>query len=100
MPCRAYSTAISRVSASTPPFEAVYALCEVAEPMTATNDAVLMMAPPPARSSAGTPYLQPRKTPFRFTAITWSKTASSVSTTEPSASGKIPALLNSTCSAP
>ena len=46
------------------------------------------------------PYLQPRNTPFRLTAMTRSNTASSVSTTEPSSSGKIPALLNSTCRAP
>ena len=100
MPCRAYSTAISRVIASTPPLLAVYAICDVAAPITATNDAVLMIEPPPARSSAGMPYLQPRKTPFRFTAITWSKTSSGVSTGEPSCAGKMPALLKSTCSAP
>ncbi len=68
----------------------------MAAPSTATKDAVLTMEPPPARSSAGIPNLQPRKTPLRFTAITWSKTASGVSTGEPSASGKIPALLKST----
>ena len=31
--------------ASTPPFDAVYEICEVAEPITATNDAVLMIDP-------------------------------------------------------
>src|SRR5215813_7086837 len=59
-----------------------------------------MIEPPPARSSAGMPYLQPKKTPFRFTPMTRSKVPSSVSSTEPSSSGKMPALLNSTCSAP
>jgi hypothetical protein len=50
---RANSTAISRVIASTPPLLAVYAICGTAAPITATNDAVLMIEPPPARSSAG-----------------------------------------------
>ena len=33
--------------ASTPPFEAVYEICEVADPSTATNEAVLMIDPRP-----------------------------------------------------
>ena len=47
IPLRAYSTAISRVIASTAPFDAVYAVCDVAAPSHATNDATLMMDPPP-----------------------------------------------------
>ena len=100
MPWRAYSTAISRVIASTPPLLAVYAICEVAAPTTATNDAVLMIEPPPASSMAGMPYLQPRNTPLRFTLMTCSQTSSEVSGGEPSASGKIPALLNRMWSPP
>ena len=34
--------------ASTPPLEAVYEICEVAEAIVATNDAVLMIEPLPA----------------------------------------------------
>ena len=45
MPCRANCTPSSRVIASTPPFDAVYEICDVAEPSTATNDAVLMIEP-------------------------------------------------------
>lgn len=35
--------------ASTPPLDAVYEICEVAAPILATNDAVLMMEPLPWR---------------------------------------------------
>lgn len=35
--------------ASTPPLDAVYEICEVAAPMIATNEAVLMMEPRPWR---------------------------------------------------
>ena len=45
MPCRANCTPSSLVIASTPPFDAVYEIWEVAEPITATNDAVLMIEP-------------------------------------------------------
>ena len=60
---RACTTASSRVSASTAPFEAVYATCGVAAPTLATKLAVLTTLPPPARRRAGTPYLQPFNTP-------------------------------------
>jgi hypothetical protein len=56
---RAYSTAISRVIARTAPFEAVYAVCEVAAPIQATNEATLMTEPPPDPMIAGIPYLHP-----------------------------------------
>src|SRR5579884_157890 len=55
---RANSIAISRVIDRTPPLLAVYAICDVADPMRATNDAILMIDPPPLRSSAGIAYLQ------------------------------------------
>ena len=55
MPRRAYSTAISRVIASTPPLLAVYAICAVAAPMIATNDATFTIDPPPESSMAGMP---------------------------------------------
>ena len=93
MPLRAYSTAISRVIASTAPFDVVYAVCDVAAPIHATNDATLMIEPPPVSSIAGMPYLQPNATPFTFTASTRSQIASVVRCTEPSSAGMIPALL-------
>jgi hypothetical protein len=68
----------------------------VAAPITATKEAVLMIDPPPERSNAGMPYLQPRKTPLRFTEMISSNTDSGVSTGEPSCSGKMPALLKTT----
>ena len=59
----------------------------------ATKLAMLMIEPPPAAIMAGMAYLQPRKTPRTLTAMTLSQVATSVSTTEWSASGMIPALL-------
>ena len=52
-----------------------------------------MTEPPPASVRWGMPYLQQRETPFRLTSSTRWNTASSISTMEPSSSGKIPALL-------
>lgn len=49
MPSRANCTPSSRDMASTPPLEAVYEICEVAAPIRATKDAVLMMEPLPWR---------------------------------------------------
>ena len=54
---------------------------------------MLMIDPPPCSTIGGIAYLQPRKTPRTLTAMTWSHTATSVSVTEWSASGMIPALL-------
>ena len=90
---RAYSTAISRVIESTPPLLAVYAICAVAAPTSATNDATLTIDPPPEASIAGMPYLQPSQTPLRFTSITRSHVGSGVSVAPPSSAGKMPALL-------
>ena len=93
MPVRAYSTAISRVIARTAPFEAVYAVCDVAAPSHATNDATLMIEPPPASSIAGIPYLQPNATPLTLIARVVSQIASSVEWTLPSSGSITPALL-------
>jgi hypothetical protein len=49
IPSRANCTPSSRDSASTPPLDAVYEICEVADPITATNEAVLMIDPLPWR---------------------------------------------------
>ena len=54
---------------------------------------MLMIDPPPPSTMAGMAYLQPRKTPRTLTAMTESHVATSVSVTEWSASGMIPALL-------
>ena len=57
-PRRANSTPISRESATTAPFEAVYPICDVAAPRWATKEAVLMTEPPPASSRCGIPCFQ------------------------------------------
>src|SRR5207237_7667022 len=93
MPLRAYSTAISRVIERTAPLEAVYAVWEVAAPIQATNDATLMIEPPPDSSIAGIPNLHPNATPFTLTSRTMSQTRFSVECTEPSSPGMMPALL-------
>ena len=79
--------------ASTAPFDDVYAVCDVAAPIHATNDATLMMDPPPVSSIAGIPYLQPNATPFTLTASVVSQIDSSVVSTEPSSGSITPALL-------
>src|SRR3954453_5935045 len=99
-PRRANSTPSSRVIASTPPFDAVYETCEVAAPMTATNDAVLITEPPPPSSRCGIPCLQHRKTDLRLTSCTRCHASSDVSRTEPSSLGEIPALLKRTSTRP
>ena len=58
------------------------------------------MFPPPARRSAGIPYLHPRNTLFKLTAIVRSQMPSSVSTASRSSSCMMPALLNRTSSRP
>ncbi len=45
---------------STAPFDAVYEICDVAAPTSATNDATLITEPPPRSSRYGMPYLQQR----------------------------------------
>src|SRR5216684_774888 len=92
MPCGPNCTANDFVSAITAPLLAVYASCGTEQPTNATNDAMLTIEPPlPDRCINGMPYLQPKATPFTLTASTRSQTASSVSVTEWSACGKIPA---------
>ncbi len=88
------------MKARTPPFDAVYATWAVAAPMSATNDATFTIEPPPDSIMAGMAPRQPSHTPFRFTFMTRSQVAEGVSRTPPSSAGKIPALLNSTCSPP
>jgi len=61
---------------------------------------VLITEPPPARLSAGMPYLQPRNTPFALMSSVWSHTASSVETASSSFGCMMPALLKSTFSLP
>jgi len=53
-------TARDLVSAITPPLLAVYASCGTVQPTSATNEATLMIQPPPARMSSGMPCLQQR----------------------------------------
>ena len=60
MPSRANCTPSSRDIASTPPLDAVYEICEVAAPISATNDAVLMIEPLPWRCMYGMASLQQR----------------------------------------
>ena len=80
--------------ASTPPFEAVYEICEVAEPITATNEAVLMMDPLCCATMCLSAAREHRYTLFRFTSCTRSHAGSSVVSMESSSGGEIPALLN------
>jgi hypothetical protein len=56
------------------------------------------MEPPPAASSSGTAYLQPRKTPRRFTEIVRSKSSTETSVTSPGI--EIAALLHIVVSFP
>ena len=100
MPSRANCTPSSRDIANTPPFDAVYDTCEVAAPITATNDAVLMIEPRPARRMWGMACLQHRKTEVRLTSCTRRHTSRSVSRIESSSGGEMPALLNATSTAP
>jgi hypothetical protein len=92
-PCRANCTASSRERASTAPFDAVYEICEVAAPISATNEATLMTEPPPRSKRCGMPCLQQRKTPFVFTSWTRCQASTDVSRTDPSSPGEMPALL-------
>ena len=95
-PWRANSTPSSRDIDSTPPFDAVYEICEVAAPITATKDAVLITDPPPASSRCGMPCLQQRNTDLRFTSCTRCQASSEVSSTDTSSGGEMPALLKRT----
>src|SRR6185369_14430684 len=77
----------------TAPFDAVYASWGTEQPRIATNEATLMIEPEPCSSILGIAYLQPRYTPRTLTAMTLSQVSTSVSMTEWSAAGMIPALL-------
>src|SRR5262249_12819510 len=90
----------SRLIASTPPFDAVYEICDVAEPTTATNDATLITEPRPARCMYGITCLQQRYTDRRFTSCTCCQTSVSVVRMESSGGGDTPALWNETSIAP
>ena len=70
----------------------------MADPITATNEAVLMTEPRGARLSSrwGIPCLQHRNTLRRLVACTRSHASRPVSSTEASSVGEMPALLNST----
>src|SRR6476469_5116809 len=84
MPSRANCTPSSRVIDSTPPLDAEYEICDVAAPITATNDAVLMIEPLPCSSMYGSAALQHRYTDVRLTSWTRRQASSSVSRIESS----------------
>jgi hypothetical protein len=71
----------------------VYAVCEVAAPSHATNDATFTIDPPPLSSIAEIPYLQPNATPFTLISSVRSQIVASVECTEPSSGSITPALL-------
>jgi hypothetical protein len=100
MPSRANCTPSSRLIASTPPFDAVYDTCEVAAPITATNEAVLMIDPLPCRCMWGMACLQHRNTDVRLTSCTRCHTSSPVTSSESSWVGEMPALLKATSTVP
>jgi hypothetical protein len=56
----------------------------VAAPIQATNEATLMIEPPPEAIIAGTPYLHPNATPLTLMPSVVSQIETSVSVTEPS----------------
>src|SRR6476620_6993567 len=64
--------------------------------MVATKEATLITEPPPPSSRCGIPCLQQRKTLRRLTSCTRCQASRSVSSTEPSSVGLIPALSIST----
>ena len=59
-----------------------------------------MIEPPPARCSAGMPYLQPRNTPFALMSSVRSQISSGVDIASSSLPCMMPALLNITFSLP
>ena len=93
MPSRANCTPSSRLIARTPPFEAVYEICEVAAPITATKEAVLMIEPLPRACMWGIACWQHRKTLVRFTSCTRRQASMPVVRIESSSGGEMPALL-------
>src|SRR5258706_11361719 len=100
MPSRANCTPSSRLMASTPPLDAVYETCDVAAPITATNDAVLMTDPRPCRRMYGSTCLQHKYTEVRFTSWTRRQASRPVDRIESSSGGEMPALWNATSMRP
>src|SRR6516225_1558548 len=94
IPLRAYCTPSSRDIASTPPLDAVYEICDVADPITATNDATLTIDPLPAALMCRSAARQHRYTDLRLTSCTLCHADSSVHSIRSSSGGEIPALLN------
>jgi hypothetical protein len=72
----------------------------VAAPITATNDAVLMIEPLPRACMCGMACLQHRKTLVRLTSCTRFQASSPVVRTESSSGGEMPALLKEMSSPP
>ena len=72
----------------------------MAAPIHATNEATLMIDPPPEAIIAGTPYLHPNATPLTLMSSVVSQIDASVSVTEPSWLIITPALLYRTCRPP
>ena len=70
IPLGANWTASERVSDRTAPFEAVYASCGTEQPRIATKLETLMIEPEWRSTMCGMAYLQARKTPRTFTAMT------------------------------
>src|SRR6478752_4367503 len=84
----------SRDIASTPPLEAVYEICDVAEPITATTDAVLMIDPFLAGTICRSAARHDRYTDLRLMSCTFCHAGSSVVSITSSSGGEMPALLN------
>ena len=63
-------TATSRLIVTIAPFVASYAICGVAEPCSATIEAVLMIEPPPSATRYGSWYFRHRNTPVWLIATT------------------------------
>ena len=94
IPSLANCTPSSRLIARTPPFDAVYAICDVAAPIVATKDAVLIIDPFLFFCIYGNTALQHRNTEVVFTLNTRSQASMPVIKIESSSGGEIPALLN------
>src|SRR4029453_19302092 len=86
--------------ARTPPLLAVYEICDVAAPITATNEAVLMIDPRCCWRMYGMAVWQQRYTLVRFTSCTRRHASRLVSRIESSSGGEMPALLNATSTVP
>src|SRR5436190_3869466 len=93
IPRRANWTASSLVIDRTAPFEAVYEICDVAAPTSATKEATLTTDPPPRSSRYGIPCLHQRKTPLAFTSWKRCQASTDVSRMDASSAGEMPALL-------